>query len=87
MKEIIILTLVVLCLAVMTGNKALKAKDNVSIGASADVMSKYVRCCQNIVDGWFYNQALTQTTTMSRHRFGVIWIRPMRTAIMENSVR
>jgi len=51
MKEIK-LTLAVLCLAATIGNEPLKAEDNVSIGASADIFSKYVWRGQNLVDDW-----------------------------------
>ena len=51
MKEIK-LTLIVLCLATLMSNRMLKAEDEVSIGASADIFSKYVWRGQNLVDDW-----------------------------------
>ena len=46
------LTLTVLCLSILMSNGTLKAKDEVSIGASADIFSKYVWRGQNLVDDW-----------------------------------
>lgn len=51
MKEIK-LTLAVLCLTTMVSNELTKAEDIVSIGASADISSKYVWRGQNLVDDW-----------------------------------
>jgi len=51
MKEIK-LTLAVMCLAATIGNETLKAEDYVSIGAAADIFSKYVWRGQNLVDDW-----------------------------------
>jgi hypothetical protein len=45
-------TFIVLCLSTLIGTAELKAEDQVSVGASADVMSKYVRRGQNLVDDW-----------------------------------
>ncbi len=45
-------TLVVMCLATLMSNGALKAEDDVSIGATADIFSKYVWRGQNLVDDW-----------------------------------
>lgn len=45
-------TLVVLFLATLMSNGALKAGDEVSIGASADLFSKYVWRGQNLLDDW-----------------------------------
>ncbi len=45
-------TLVVLCFTVLTINHTLKAEDGLSIGASADFLSKYVWRGQNLVDDW-----------------------------------
>jgi len=45
-------TLVVFCLATLMSNKTLKAGDEVSIGASADLFSKYVWRGQNLVNDW-----------------------------------
>lgn len=44
--------LVVLCLATFAGNNTLKAEDDVSIGATADLFSKYIWRGQNLVDDW-----------------------------------
>jgi len=43
---------IVLCFTTLIGTAALKAEDEVSLGASADVMSKYVWRGQNLVDDW-----------------------------------
>lgn len=51
MKEIR-LTVTVLCLATLMNSRILKADDEVSIGASADIFSKYVWRGQNLVDDW-----------------------------------
>ncbi|MBN2593680.1 MAG: hypothetical protein JXA81_09255 [Sedimentisphaerales bacterium] len=51
MKKIRI-TVTVLCLAILMSNRTLKADDGVSIGASADIFSKYVWRGQNLVDDW-----------------------------------
>jgi hypothetical protein len=45
-------TLIVLCLATLMSNGTLKAEDEVSVGASADLLSKYVWRGQNLVDDW-----------------------------------
>ena len=45
-------TLIVLFVAVLMSNQTLKAEDEVSIGASADLYSKYVWRGQNLVDDW-----------------------------------
>jgi len=45
-------TLVVLCLATLMSNKTLKAGDAVSVGVTADILSKYVWRGQNLVDDW-----------------------------------
>ena len=45
-------TLVVLFLATLMINRTLKAQDDVSIGATADLFSKYVWRGQNLVDDW-----------------------------------
>ena len=45
-------TLTLLCLASLMSNRMLKAEDEVSIGASADIFSKYVWRGQNLVDDW-----------------------------------
>lgn len=45
-------TLVVFCLATSMSNRTLKAEDEVSIGATADIFSKYVWRGQNLVDDW-----------------------------------
>jgi len=45
-------TLIVLFLATLMSNRTLKAQDEVSIGASADIFSKYVWRGQNLVDDW-----------------------------------
>jgi hypothetical protein len=44
--------LVVLCLATLASNQSLKAKDDLSVGTSADFFSKYIWRGQNLVDGW-----------------------------------
>jgi hypothetical protein len=51
MKEIKYI-LVVLCLATFAGNNTFKAEDDVSIGATADLFSKYIWRGQNLVDDW-----------------------------------
>lgn len=51
MKEIKYI-LVVLCLATFAGNNTLKAEDDVSIEATADLFSKYIWRGQNLVDDW-----------------------------------
>lgn len=51
MKEIKC-TLAVLCLATLLSNKTLKAEDDVSVGATADLFSKYIWRGQNLVDDW-----------------------------------
>ena len=43
---------IVLCLTTLICTTTLKAEDEISIGASADVMSKYVWRGQNLVDDW-----------------------------------
>ena len=45
-------TLVVLCLATLMSNRTMKAEDDVSIGASADLFRKYVWRGQDLVDDW-----------------------------------
>jgi len=45
-------TLVVLFFAALISNRTLKAGDDVSIGATADLFSKYVWRGQNLVDDW-----------------------------------
>jgi len=45
-------TLVVLFLMALMSNRTLKAQDEVSIGASTDLFSKYVWRGQNLVDDW-----------------------------------
>jgi hypothetical protein len=45
-------TLVVLCLATLISIGTLKAGDDVRIGASADLLSKYIWRGQNLVDDW-----------------------------------
>ena len=45
-------TMIVLCLAMLMGNQASKADGEVSVGASADIFSKYVWRGQNLVDDW-----------------------------------
>jgi hypothetical protein len=45
-------TLVVLCLATLASNQSLKAKDDLTVGTSADFFSKYVWRGQNLVDDW-----------------------------------
>lgn len=45
-------TLVVMFLSTLISNQSLKAEDEVIVGASADVMSKYVWRGQNLVDDW-----------------------------------
>ncbi|MGB2863901.1 MAG: hypothetical protein WBC05_11295 [Sedimentisphaerales bacterium] len=45
-------TLVVLFLAMLMSNRTLKAEDEVSIGATTDIFSKYVWRGQNLVDDW-----------------------------------
>jgi len=45
-------TMMVMCLAMLMSNRTLKAEDEVSIGASADLFSKYVWRGQNLVDDW-----------------------------------
>jgi len=45
-------TLVVMCLVTLMSNQQLKAGDEVSIAASADLLSKYVWRGQNLVDDW-----------------------------------
>jgi hypothetical protein len=45
-------TLIVLCFATLTSNQTMKAEDNLSVGASADFLSKYVWRGQNLVDDW-----------------------------------
>lgn len=44
--------MMVMCLAMLMSNRTLKAEDEVSIGASADLFSKYVWRGQNLVDDW-----------------------------------
>jgi hypothetical protein len=46
------LTVTVLCMATLMSSRILKADDKVSIGASADIFSKYVWRGQNLVDDW-----------------------------------
>lgn len=46
------LTLVVMCLATLMSNQTLKAEEDVSVGATADIFSKYVWRGQNLVDDW-----------------------------------
>ena len=43
-------TLLVLCLSTLMSNRTLKAEDDLSVGASADFLSKYVWRGQNLVD-------------------------------------
>lgn len=45
-------TLIVLCMTTLISTTSLKAEDQFSVGASADVMSKYVWRGQNLVDDW-----------------------------------
>jgi hypothetical protein len=45
-------TFIVLCMTTLIGTTSLNAEDQVSVGASADVLSKYVWRGQNLVDGW-----------------------------------
>jgi hypothetical protein len=45
-------TFIVLCMTTLIGTASLNAEDQVSVGASADVMSKYVWRGQDLVDGW-----------------------------------
>ena len=45
-------TLMVLCLATLISNQTSKAEDEVGIGVSADIFSKYVWRGQNLVDDW-----------------------------------
>jgi hypothetical protein len=46
------LTLTIMCLITVMSNRTLKAEDKVNIGASADILSKYVWRGQNLVDDW-----------------------------------
>ena len=45
-------TLVVLAFAVLASNRPLKAEDEISVGTSADFLSKYVWRGQDLVDDW-----------------------------------
>jgi hypothetical protein len=45
-------TLIVLCLTTLMSNQTLKAQDDLSVGASADFLSKYVWRGQDLVDDW-----------------------------------
>jgi hypothetical protein len=45
-------TLVVLCLTTLASSQSLKAKDDLTVGISADFFSKYLWRGQNLVDGW-----------------------------------
>ena len=45
-------TLLVFCLATLMSTQTLKAEDDVSVGATADLFSKYVWRGQNLVDDW-----------------------------------
>ena len=45
-------TIIVLCMTTLISTTLLNAEDQVSIGASADVMSKYVWRGQDLVDDW-----------------------------------
>ena len=58
MKEIKI-KLTVLCLATFINTATLKGGDDVSIGASADIMSKYVWRGQNLVDDWVLQPSIS----------------------------
>lgn len=45
-------TFIVLCMTTLIGTTSLNAEDQVSVGASADVLSKYVWRGQDLVDDW-----------------------------------